>query len=372
MNIRIREVQTKSDKDRFIKFPWKIYRGDPNWVPPLIVERRAFLNPKENPFFEHSEVGLFLASDAAGNDAGRIAAIVNHNHVKTHNENAGFFGLFESVNDQEVARGLFDAAAEFLRSKGMKIMRGPENMSINDDAGLLIKGVDLPPMLMMPYNPPYYEALVESYGFSKAMDLYAYFGVTDGTIPERLERAVEIGRKRYRFGIRTIDMKNFAGEIKRIRQIYNRAWERNWGAVAMTDREFDHLAKDLKLIIAPELCLLAEVDGKPAGFSLALPDFNQVFIHLNGRLFPLGLLKLLYFKRRITRVRIITMGVLPEYRRMGIDMAFISETYKRCIKKNWLSGEMSWILETNGPMNNALIHLGYELQKTYRLYDYQL
>jgi len=183
---------------------------------------------------------------------------------------------------------------------------------------------------------------------------------------------VAIGQKRYHLAIRPIDMKNFAGEVKRIRQIYNQAWEQNWGAVAMTEREFEHLAKDLKLIIAPELCLFAEVDGKPAGFSLALPDFNQVFIHLNGRLFPLGLLKMLYFKRRITRVRIITMGVLPAYRRMGIDMALIHEIYKQCIKKNWMSGEMSWILETNAAMNNALTRLGYENQKTYRLYDYQL
>ena len=349
MNTLIREVQTKRDKDRFIRFPWKIYRDNPNWVPPLIIERRAFLNPKENPFFDHAEVRLFLASDGAGNDVGRIAAIVNHNHVKTHNENAGFFGLFESIKDQEVARALFDAAAGFLRSRGMKIMRGPENMSINDDVGLLIKGFDLPPALMMPYNPPYYEALVESYGFSKAMDLYAYFGVTDGTIPERLERAAEIGQKRYRYAIRTIDMKNFAGEVERIRQIYNQAWEQNWGAVAMTDREFDHLAKDLKLIIAPELCLLAEVDGKPAGFSLALPDFNQVLIHLNGRLFPLGLFKLLYFKRRITRVRIITMGVLPEYRRMGIDMAFIRETYKGCLKRTGPQGRCRGFSRPMGP-----------------------
>ena len=372
MDVQTREVQTRADRERFIRLPWKIYRGNSNWVPPLIIERRAFLNPKENPFFDHAEVALFLASRTAGNDVGRIAAIINHNHVKTHNENAGFFGLFESINDHEVAGALFAAAAGFLRSRGMKIMRGPENMSVNDDVGLLIKGFDLPPTIMMPYNPAYYEALVEDYGFSKAMDLYAYFGVTNGTIPERLERAVEIGRKRYRFAIRKIDMANFSGEVKRIRQIYNQAWEQNWGAVAMTDREFDHLAKDLKQVIVPELCLIAEVDGKPAGFSLALPDINQALIHLNGRLFPLGLFKLLYFKRRITRVRIITMGVLPEYRRMGIDMAFIHETYRQCIKKHWSSGEMSWILETNGTMNNALIRLGYELQKTYRLYVYQL
>jgi GNAT superfamily N-acetyltransferase len=367
--MEIREVQGRRDRDRFIKFPWKIYRGDSNWVPPLIIERRAFLDPKQNPFFDHSDVRLFLASDSAGNDVGRIAAIVNHNHIKTHSENAGFFGLFESVNDQGVANRLFEAAAGFLRSSGMQIMRGPENMSINDDLGLLVKGFDLPPTLMMPYNPRYYETLIERYGFSKAMDLYAYLGITDGTIPERLERAVEIGQKRYRYAIRPIDMKKFDREVKWIRQLYNQAWERNWNAIAMTDREFDHLAKDLKMIIDPGLCLLAEVEGKPAGFSLALPDLNQALIHLNGRLFPLGIFTLLYFKRRITRTRVLTMGVLPEYRRMGIDMALIHGTYRRAHEKNWLQSELSWVLETNGAMNNALIRFGFENQKTYRVYD---
>jgi GNAT superfamily N-acetyltransferase len=372
MTIRIREVQTPSDKERFIKLPWKIYQGDKNWVQPLLMERRAFLNPQKNPFFEHSEVSLFMALDEAGSEVGRIAGIVNHNHVSTHNEKAGFFGLFESVNDPEVAQRLFETAVGFLRSRGMTIMRGPENMSVNDDLGLLIKGFDSPPVFMMPYNPPYYEKLLESFGFAKAMDLYAYYGETNGKIPERLKRGFELGKKRYNIAIRSINLKDFDGEIDRIKEIYNRAWEQNWGAVPMTDREFQYVAKDLKHVLDPGLCLIAEVDGKTAGFSLGIPDFNQVLIHLNGRLFPLGIFKLLYYRRKVDTIRLLIMGVLKEYRRMGLDMAFIYETYKRSMEKGYYRGEMSWILENNATMNNTLLTLGYRLYKTYRLYDYQL
>ncbi|HYK88079.1 MAG TPA: N-acetyltransferase [Acidobacteriota bacterium] len=372
MAVRIREVHTPGERKRFIKFPWKIYRGDRNWVPPLLQERLAFLNPKKNPFFDHSEVALFMALDGTGNEVGRIAAIINHNHIRTHNEKTGFFGLFESIDNPEVAHRLFEAAADFHRSSGMMVMRGPENMSVNDDLGLLVDGFDSPPFLMMPHNPAYYPSLVESFGFAKAMDLYAYQGITSTTNAERLKRGVEVSIRRYHITIRTVNMKDFGGELKRIQRLYNEAWEQNWGAVAMTDREFEYLAKDLKQILDPDLCLLAEVDGKTVGFSLALPDFNQVLIHINGRLFPVGIFKLLYYRRRINRVRVLTMGVLKEYRRMGVDMSFVYESYRCGLRKGYDSGEMSWILENNGPMNNALLNLNYRVHKTYRLYDYRL
>ncbi len=373
MKVRVQEVRSRTDRERFIKFPWKVYRGDRNWVPPLLMERRAFLNPAKNPFFEHSDVALYLAFDEAGNEAGRIAAIVNQNHIRIHGEKVGFFGLFESVDDPEVARALFETAAAYLRSKGMKVMRGPENMSINDDVGLLIKGFEFPPVLMMPHNPPYYEKLVEGSGFTKAMDLYAYWGESDGSsIPERLKRGTELSMKRYRINIRTVRMEDFDAELNRIQVLYNQAWEQNWGAVPLTDREFSYLAKDLKQILDPELCLIAEVEGKPAGFSLALPDFNQVLAHLNGRLFPVGILKLLYFRRKISRIRVLTMGVLKEYRRMGLDSALIFETYRRGHGRGYRAGEMSWILENNASMRNALVNIGFIPYKIYRLYDYPL
>jgi GNAT superfamily N-acetyltransferase len=369
MGIRIRQVHTPADKKRFIRLPWKIYRSDPNWVPPLIRERRMFLDPGRNPFFEHADVGLLLAIDDKGEAVGRIAAIVNYNHIKTHNENTGFFGLFESTDDVEVSHSLFEAAADFLRSRGMTVMRGPENLSINDDLGLLVKGLDSPPVLMMPYNPRYYEKLVETAGFVKTMDFYAYHGETDGTIPQRLSRGAELSKRRSNITLRSLNMKEFERELLRIRDIYNRAWEMNWGAVAMTEKEFQYLAEDLKQILDPTRAIIAEVGGKTAGFSLALPDFNQVLIHLNGRLFQAGIFKLLYYRRKINSIRILTLGILREYRRMGLDAHLIYETYRRGLKRGYRTGEMSWILETNSVMNNALINLGFKVYKIYRLYD---
>jgi hypothetical protein len=372
MGIQIREIRHKRDLESFLRFPWIIYRDDPHWVPPLLMERRMFLDPKKNPFFEHAEVRLFLATDQIGNPCGRIAAIVNHNHIRTHNEKAGCFGLFECVNDKTTAHALFGTAAAWLRSKGMEVMRGPENLCINDDLGLLVDGFDTPPAFMMPHNPPYYAELAESYGFAKAMDLYAYDGLVKGKVHERLQRAVEIARKRYSFRIRNINLKDFTAEVARLRDIYNQAWEKNWGAVAMTDREFDFIAKDMKMIMDPGLCLIAEVDGQPVGFALALPDMNQVLKRLDGRLIPFGILKFLYYKRKINRTRIITLGVIEKYRKMGIDSAFIHQFYVRSLEKGYLSGDMSWILETNAPMNNALLRLGYVVYKTYRIYDCRL
>jgi len=373
MAVTIDAVSTARDKKTFVRFPWTIYRDDPHWVPPLLIERQDFLNPAKNPFFDHADVQLFLARDAGGVLVGRVAAIVNHSHVARHGEKAGFFGLFESVDDQEVAGALFDAAAGFLRSRGMQVMRGPENMSINDDVGLLVAGFDRPPFVMMPHNPPYYQRLVEGYGFRKAMDLLAYYGEhRDPKPPERLERGMAILRKRYAFTIRPPDMKRFADEVDRIKRIYNEAWEENWNAIPMTDREFAHLAKDLKLVLDPEMCLIAEVNGEVAGFSLALPDINQALIRLNGRLLPFGLVKLLWHKRRIDRLRVIALGVLPRYRQMALSTALIYETYRRGVARGYHAAELSWILETNAAMNNALVNEGFVVHKTYRMYDYPL
>jgi GNAT superfamily N-acetyltransferase len=373
MPVTIHAVATAADKKQFIRFPWTIYRNDPHWVPPLLMERQDFLNPAKNPFFAHADVQLFLARDAGGRVVGRIAAIVNHNHVAKHGEKTGFFGLFECVDDQAAARALFDAAAGFLRSKGMAVMRGPENISVNDDLGLLVKGFDSPPFVMMPHNPPYYERLVEGYGFTKAMDLYAYLGDNSSpTPPARLERGASIIRKRYQFTIRPLDMKRFPEEVVRIKKIYNEAWEDNWNAIPMNDEEFAHLAKDLKMVVDPEMCLIAEIGDQTVGWLLGLPDLNQALIHMNGRLLPFGLFKLLWYKRRVNRVRVLTLGVLPQYRHMGISTALIYESHKRGHERGYYSGELSWILETNASMNNALINAGFVVHKTYRLYDYGL
>jgi hypothetical protein len=369
----VREVVSRRDRNRFIKLPWKIYEHDKNWVPPLIAERRELLDPRRNPFFEHAEVRLFLARDDAGNPLGRIAAIVNTNHIRTHQEAAGFFGLFEVVNDQAAANALFDAASGFLRSHGMQIMRGPENMSVNDDLGLLIEGFDTPPMIMMPHNPRYYEALVEGYGFRKVMDLFAYHAeCKPDQMPQRVVHGAELLQRKHKYTVRKVRMDDFDAEIQRLHTVYSSAWEENWGAVAMTEREFAHLARNLKQIADPDLCLIAEVNGEVAGFSLALPDYNQVLIRLNGRLLPLGIFRFLHYRRKIDAIRIITMGVIKKFRRMGIDNCFYCETHRQALAKGIRHGEMSWILENNIPMNRIMKNLGFNVYKKYRLYDFPL
>jgi GNAT superfamily N-acetyltransferase len=369
----VREVREPAERERFIRFPWKIYRNDANWVPPLLLERRSFLNPKENPFFEHADLKLFMAYGHSSEEIGRIAAVVNSNHIHTHNERTGFFGLFECIDDPKAAGKLFDAAAEFLRSGGMRTMRGPENLSVNDDLGLLIEGYDTPPMIMMPHNPRYYQRLLDGYGFRKAMDLLAYYGeFTEKTISSEAQRGTQISPRRLNCAVRSLRMNDFEADLRQIHNVYTSAWEENWGAVPMTDREFQHLAKVLRDILDPDLCLIAEVDGEAAGFSLALPDFNQVLAHLNGKLFPFGIFLYFYHKRKIDALRLLAMGVIKKYRNRGIDRLFYAETHRRAMAKGIFRGEMSWILESNTMMKRIVERLGFRVYKRYRLYDFSL
>jgi hypothetical protein len=371
--VRIVEVATRRDRGRFIAFPERLYRGDPHWVPPLLVERRAFLDPQKNPFFEHAVVKLFLALDDAGAVRGRIAGIVNHNHLAVHRDEVGFFGLFECDRDQATANQLFAAAAGFLRAHGLAVMRGPENLSVNDDIGLLTRGYDSPPAVMMPYNPPYYRDLVEGYGFSPVMALWAYRAEDrDGTIPERLTQGVDRARRRHGYSVRPMDRRRFDEDLSRIHEVYTEAWRDNWGAVPMTRRELDHVVGMLKWVGDPELCLIAEVGGEVAGFSLALPDLNQALIKVGGRLFPLGVFKLLWHRRRIDTLRMLTMGVVKKFRYMGVDVCLYHETIRRGLAKGYRQLEMSWVLENNVSMNRVLQKLGARIAKEYQLYDYRL
>jgi GNAT superfamily N-acetyltransferase len=378
--VNVKLVQTKGDLMEFIRFPWHIYKNDPFWVPPLIVERKEFLDRRKNPFFKHAEV-IFYMAKRNGQTVGRIAGIVNHNHIEYHQERAGFFGLFECVKDYEVAKALLETVLEWLKSKGMKIMRGPANFSSNEEWGFLVEGFDSRPVIMMGYNPPYYLDFMENYGLVKTKDLYAYFIDESLPPPERVVRMAENIRKKEKIKIRNINMKEFKNEVERIKQIYNSAWSKNWGFIPMTDEEFDHLAKNLKQIVDPYMVFIAEVDSKPAGFSLALPDFNQVLARLNGRLFPFGILKLLWHTkirnkliRRIHRngVRIITMGIVPEFQKRGIDTVFYVETYNVGVKRGYTWAEMSWVLEDNTLMNRVLELLGARLYKKYRIYEIKI
>ena len=360
------------DVGKFINCQWQFYRNDPNWVPPLKMDRRKLLDTKKNPFYQHAEIQLFLAED--GNQIlGRIAAITNELHNQTHNDNVGFFGFFECVKDQQVAKALVDSASAWLLGKGKTHVRGPVNPSMNDECALLVDGFDTPPRVLMTYNPPYYADLLEGCGFHKVKDLYAYDIDRQDYRSEKLERMQELIRTRYDITIREVDFKNkaqFRRDIDTIKMIYNEAWENNWGFVKLTDEEFDFLAADLKMIANPKLTYFVEMKGKTVGFFLALPDINQQLIHNRGGGILGGAWHLMTKKSKVDTARIIIMGVLPEYRRTGADAVMYYEVGRRVDELGMRYGEASWILEDNVEMRQALQRAMHaELSKTYRIYE---
>jgi len=373
--ISLLKVDNEVLKNKFIKLPWKLYKGNSNWVPPLKFDVRNNLDTKKNPFYQHSKLEMWLA-EKDGMVAGRIAAIINDNHNILHNDKVGFFGFFECIDDDEVAIALFDAASGYLRDNGMEIIRGPVNPSTNDECGLLIEGFDKPPALLMTYNPQYYQHLIENYGFEKAKDLYAYIiyeeQVKKDNVFSRLERMSELIKKKENIKIRQINLKNLDEEIQKVRVVYNSAWEKNWGFVPMTEAEFHHIAKNLKAIVREDLVFFAEVDGKPVGFSLSLPDYNQVFIKMNGRIFPFGIFKLLANRKKIDTIRVLIMGVIPEYQRKGIDGVFVYHTIKNGLSTGINKAEISWVLEDNLPMVQTAEKLGSNIYKRYRIFDKKL
>ena len=354
--------------ERFIAFPYDHYRGDPLWVPQLRMDMRTLLSPKKNPFFQHAEAQYFLALDGADRVVGRIAAITNAGHNAEHHDKIGFYGFFESVNDPDVARALFDAAGAWVKAKGMDTLRGPMSPSINDECGLLVDGFDTPPTLMMPHNPRYYVQLTEGAGFRKAMDLLCYQPARPAP-PERVARAADVLAKRKGITLRPFNMKRFKEEVELIKKLYNGAWEKNWGFVAMTDAEIDHLAKQLKPVVVPDLIVFAEKDGQTVGFAVALPDMNVALKkNPSGRLFP-GLISILWAARKINRARILLLGTIPEYRGSGVDAMLYHWIWTKANAHGIYWGEGGWVLENNPAMKNGMIRLGFEAYKTYRIYD---
>lgn len=360
-------VASAREREAFVDLPYRLNRGDPLWTPMLRRDVRTVLDPARNPFFDHAERQLFLAR-ARGRVMGRIAAIHDRLHEETHRDSTSFFGYFECVDDPSVAGALFDAAAGWTRGKGALTLRGPLNPSINDEAGLLVDGFETPPVLMMPHNPRYYPRLVEGAGFRKAKDLLA-FQSTGTKLPQRLIAATDLVGRRYGVSCRPIAMKRFASEIEEIKRLFNAGWERNWGYVPLTDREIDHLASQLKPLVVPELVAFAERAGEPIGFAAAIPDLN-VALRRNpsGRLFP-GILKVLWAARRITRIRVLLLGVLPEWRGKGVDALLYRHIWEEGRKKGYDWAEAGWILEDNQPMINGLARMGFEVYKTYRIYE---
>jgi len=364
----VRPVSSARDMKTFIKLPWKIMANDPAWVPPLLMDRRKLLDRKRNPFYQHADVEFFLA-ERRGETVGRIAAIMNYNHNKEHEENIGFFGFFDCINDQEVANALFDAARNYVARFNATALRGPANPSVNDEYGMLVEGFDTSPTVLMTHNPPYYQTLTETYGFQKAKDLYAYWMSQAEVYTERLERAVNLVKQRARMTFRMLDMKHYYEEVDRIKVVYNKAWQKNWGAVPMTDAEFDALAKDLKAIVKPELIIMAETQGKVVGFALALPDINVPLKHnRSGRLLP-GLYHMMTKSKEISCVRVIVLGVVPEYLNSGAAGVLFYEVARNAKALGYAYGEASWILEDNVMMNRAAELLKGKIYKRYRIYE---
>jgi len=366
--LEIKTVVSKKDVETFIKLPWAIYKDYPQWVPPLLMDRRKLIDREKNPFYKHSVAEFFLAR-RNGAVVGRIGAIVNHNHNKEHKENVGFFGFFESIDDQAVADELFARARGWLKGQKVDSVRGPANPSVNDEYGLLVEGFDMPPVVLMTYNPPYYVALIEKAGFTKVKDLYAYQVAEKTVMSERLERISAQVKEREGLTFRTFNMEDFKGEVDRIKGLYNRAWMYNWGAVPMTDEEFDYLARDLKPVIVPELVIIAEYRGEPIGFALSLPDLNIALKHNKRGWFLPGLYSLMRYRKKIHSARILVLGVVRERLNTGAANVLFHETAVRGIRLGYTTGEAGWVLEDNVRMIRAAEFLNGKRYKTYRIYE---
>lgn len=365
--LEVSPVRSRRDREAFVALPYRLHRHDPSWVPPLRRDVRALLSRRRNAFFRHSEAEYYLARRER-EVVGRIAAIHNRNHNAFHRDSVGFFGFFECREDPEAARGLLYAAAEWLRPRGLTILRGPTNFSTNDEAGLLVEGFETPPALMMPHNPRFYASLLEAAGLTKARDLLVY-QTTSPVIPDRLLSGERLLARRYGIGVRPFQMKRFGEEIARVKRLYNRAWERNWGFVPMTDAEIDQMAKQLRPVMDPDLVAFAEKEGEAIGFAVALPDLNVALkANPSGGLFP-GILRVLWAAQRISRLRVLALGTLPEWRQRGVDALLYKRIWEEATRKGYRWAEAGWILEDNHAMRNGLVRMGFEVYKTYRLYD---
>lgn len=367
--VKITTVNSKNDLMRFIKFQWEIYKDNEYWVPPLIMERKKILDVEKNPFYQHAERELFLA-ERDNKIVGRIAAIKNDLHNKYHHDKVGFFGFFESINDQETANALFDAAKDWVKSKGLNTLRGPANPSSNDEYGMLLEGFYDSPRILMTYNPKYYLTLCDNYGFTKAKDLYAYKLENEKVIrSEKMKRVAELAKQRYGLNIRQLDMKNFKKELENVKYVYNKAWAPNWGFVPMTDTEIDAMAKDLKPLVEPSLVLFGEIKNKLVGFALVMLDYNYIFKQLNGKLFPFRFIKLFTQKKKIKWSRVLTLGIIPEFQKRGLDAVFYWDIVNRAHKLGIDLGEASWVLEDNEMMKRGAQVLNGEIYKKYRIYE---
>ncbi len=372
-DVTVTPVRSASDLRRFIALPYRLYRDDPLWAPPLRRDVRILLSRRRNPFFEHAEAEYFLAR-RNGAVVGRVAAVANRLHNEFHGDRVGFFGFFEAEADPSITGRLLDAAAAWLARRGFDTMRGPASFSTNDECGLLVDGFGTPPAILMPHNPRWYPGLLEGAGLRPVKDLLVYQGGSmerETPLPDRLTRGVELIRRRLGLSLRPLSLRAFPAEVERIKRLYNRSWERNWGFIPLTDHEIDHLAAQFKPVVVPDLAPFLEKDGEPIGFALALPDLNVSLRRNRGGWFLPGALRLLRDLRtgRINRMRILLLGVLPEYRGKGLDALLYHWMWEKGLQHGITWAEAGWILEENTAMNAGLLKIGFTVYKTYRLYD---
>jgi hypothetical protein len=368
--LEVKPVQSRREQKQFLQFPWKLYRDDPNWVPPLRANQKELVGFKPHPFYENAEGQAFLAL-RGGEVYGRILALVNRAHNERHKEQRGFFGFFESVDDQEVAAGLFDAARQWLAQRNIEQLRGPTNPSQNYECGLLIEGFNSPPTFMMTYNPPYYPQLLESYGFRKAQDLYAYEANKDmiGTVDRKLFFILEEATRRFNVKLRSLDTSRFMDDVRLFLDIYNKSLVGTWGFVPLSDAEVEHMAKALKWLIVPELTCVGEVEGRPIGAMFSLLDYNPRIKKIDGRLFPFGFIRLLWNRKKIHKARLLSANILPEYQLWGLGLVLGAHMVPKGLEWGMTDAEMSWVLESNHHSRKSIERGGGIRTKTYRIYD---
>ena len=358
---------------RFIRLPWRIYRNHPQWVPPLIFERKQFLSPKKNPFFEHAEAQLFIAWRGR-TPVGRISAQIDHDFNEHHGHDWGIFGFFECDDDHEAAQALLGAAEAWLRERGRGKVVGPFDFTMNDEAGVLISGFEWKPMIKQPWQPPYYQDLLEGHGMQKAIDLYMWELQVDkrSDVAPMIWKVAEMAEKEHGVRLRHMRKRDLKTEVRHFVDLYNAAWKDNWGFTPMRVEEFEHTAKQMKPLLSEDWMMLCEKDGEVIAAALTVPDFNQAFERANGRLLPFGGLKLLFKLPRIDQVRVGFLGVKPEWQHTGVAGLLYREHFDMAEKTPQSGGETGWILETNEPMNRAMEGMGGKIAKRYRVYERDL
>jgi hypothetical protein len=366
----VKPVESYQEKLAFLNLPWEIYRGNPNWMPPLRDHQWELLNYKPHPLYKRSKIQTFLAF-RGGKPVGRIAAILNVAHNEFQIEKRSFWGFFESYNDPEVSNALFEAARQWGKEQGYPVLRGPANPTLNYECGLLVEGFDSPPTFGLTYNPPYYPVLVEQAGFKKVQDLYAFWGYVEflAALDEKMKFVVEEATNRFNVKLRPLNPKRFVEDVRIFLDIYNRSLGGTWGYSALSEGECDHIANTVKRLLVPELTTIAEIDGKPVAACYGILDYNPRIKKIDGRLLPFGFLRLLMNRKAIKRLRLISANVLPEYQRWGLGLIVLARLIKPAIAWGMKECEFSWVLESNHLSCGSLKRGGATLIKTFRMYD---